>query len=258
MKTLVLKTKLSLMMCTIFLTACGGGSSDNNSTSIQQPNQNQIKYAELSGTAFSDKLLISANITAICKDGSGFRSNVTTDEKAKWKGEVDSAQFPCRIEVNSGTDTYHGYARGPGNINLNPLTDVVIANASAQVPTAWYKVGSSIDDAKLKSAQEALITALKNKGYDVDNSSDFFAKKSDATSNEYLLVKQLFSALDKSTTIEDFNALLLLLKDGNFSQIPQKISTPDIPQASWNIHLDACTNSSRTDIEQYYKCSKEL
>lgn len=251
MNFLTTQAKLGLLLITSFLTACGDGGGSDSNISGDQPKANQVSYGEISGTAFSNTVLTSAHVTALCKNGSGFKSSVNTNDKGEWKGEVDKNQFPCRIEINTNTQQYHGYAVKEGNVNINPLTDVVIANASTQIPTVWYKSGTNIDETKLKSSSDDLIKGLKNKGYDVDDSSNFFGKKLDETSKEFQIVKDLFSAIEKSTTIEDFNALLLLLKDGNFSQIPQKIAIGDnLPNLE--INSNACI---KQDDVNYDHCN---
>ena len=260
MNFLTTQTKLGLLLIISFLTACGGSGESDSNISSEQPKSNQVNYGEVSGTAFSNSVLTSANVTALCKNGSGFKSSVNTNDKGEWKGEVDKDQFPCRIEINSSSEQYHGYAVKEGNVNINPLTDVVIANASTQVPAVWYKSGTNIDETKLKSSSDDLIKRLKNKGYDVDDNSNFFEKKLDETSKEYQIVKDLFSAIERSTTIEDFNALLLLLKDGNFSQIPQKIAIGgNLPNLEINsnacikqddVHYDHCNSTFINDFTE--------
>ncbi|MFW1858393.1 hypothetical protein [Acinetobacter defluvii] len=252
-----IKMNLGIVITTAFLTACGGGGNNDDNTPVKEtPKDSQIRYNQLTGTAFSATPLEAASVTAVCKDGTGFKAKVTTDAQGKWKGDVNSTQLPCRLEVISDQQVYHGYAIKTGNVNLNPLTDLLIANATNQVPSIWYKTGSGIDEGRLKASNQALIKELKNKGYSIDESKDLINTVSNLSSSEYQVIKDLTLAIAASKTIVDINALLLLVKDGNLTQIPQKLDIV-IP---WKINLLACASTSlpTSSGSQYGKCSSDI
>ena len=81
---------LSAVLSGFLLSACGGGSgSDSQSSTTPNSNINsqQQTYAEIAGTAFSNKPLSDVKVNAICKDGSGFHADVVTDQEGQWKGK---------------------------------------------------------------------------------------------------------------------------------------------------------------------------
>ena len=250
-----IKMNLGIAVVTVLLTACGGGSSNNDNTPVKDtPKDPQMTYSQLVGTTFSTTPLQSASITAICKDGGGFKEKVITDAQGKWKGDVNSTQLPCRLEVTSSQKQYHGYATKAGNVNLNPLTDLLIANATSQLPSIWYKTGSAIDETRLKTSNTALLKTLKSKGYNIDESKDLIGTVSDLNSDEYQVTKDLISTIEKSITIKDFNELLLLIKDGNIGQIPNKTSiSENLP--SLQINPNACI---KIDEINYNHCNSTV
>lgn len=239
------------------LSACGGGSSDSQNPSVPNssthlPPQN---YAEISGVAFSNQALALVKVNAICKDGSGFKSEVTTDQDGKWSGEVNASQFPCRIEVQADRK-YYGYAQKTGNVNLNPLTTLVIAGSSGRLPSDWFKEEKDLDVTRLKNTIQNLIAELKQEGYSIDEKRDLLNSMSNLNTVEFKVVQELLAAIEANPNIEDFEALLLLIKDGNISQIPTKLNM--VITAPWNINLNACVRSKlegSDHLEMYLKCS---
>ncbi|MFC6168393.1 hypothetical protein [Acinetobacter terrestris] len=248
---------LTAVLSGFLLSACGGSSDSQNSPSSSNSSATptQQTYAELSGTAFSNKPLADAKVNAICKDGSGFKSSVTTDQEGRWLGEVNASQFPCRIEVQA-EQKYYGYAQKAGNVNLNPLTTLAIVGTSGKLPSAWYTEERNLDSSRLQNTIKNLITEFKQEGYSVDESRGWFNSLSDLNSVEFKVVQELLAAIEENPNIEDFEALLLLIKDGNISQIPAK---PDrVITVPWNINLNACVREKiegSDHIESYGKCS---
>ena len=72
-----IKMNLGIAVVTVLLTACGGGSSNNDNTPVKDtPKDPQMTYSQLVGTTFSTTPLQSASITAICKDGGGLKKKL--------------------------------------------------------------------------------------------------------------------------------------------------------------------------------------
>ncbi|MBL2057181.1 hypothetical protein ELJ02_40570, partial [Klebsiella pneumoniae] len=76
-------------------------------------------------------------------------------------------------EAKAEGQTYHSYIDHEGRVNINPLTDMVVAYASNQVPVTWYQSGSMTTE-KLNSANSALVAELIKKGYGINNDMDLF------------------------------------------------------------------------------------
>lgn len=252
--------KISGLLSVILLTACGGENGNSViEAKISQSNQNEVTYKLISGTAFSTSALNGANVTAICKDGIGFKNTVNVNTQGKWQGEVDNSKFPCRLQVKANGQSYYSYVEREGNVNINPLTDMVVAYASNQVPATWYQSGTMATE-KLNSANSALVTELIKKGYSVNNDVDLFNAEMKANSPIYQAIQELLEAIKNNRNIKDYDALLMLIKDGNLSQLPKKVDilNNSIPMI-FNFNTNACQIlPALENMQQYNKCSDKV
>lgn len=252
--------KISGLLSVILLIACGGENSNSVSEAkISQSNQNEVTYKLISGTAFSTSALNGANVTAICKDGIGFKNTVNVNTQGKWQGEVDNSKFPCRLQVKANGQSYYSYVEREGNVNINPLTDMVVAYASNQVPATWYQSGTMATE-KLNSANSALVTELIKKGYGVNNDVDLFNAEMKANSPIHQAIQELLEAIKNNRNIKDYDALLMLIKDGNLSQLPKRVDilNSSIPTI-FNFNTNACQIlPALENMQQYNKCSDKV
>jgi len=250
--------KISGLLSVILLIACGGENSNSVSEAkISQSNQNEVTYKLISGTAFSTSALNGANVTAICKDGIGFKNTVNVNTQGKWQGEVDNSKFPCRLQVKANGQSYYSYVEREGNVNINPLTDMVVAYASNQVPATWYQSGTMATE-KLNSANSALVTELIKKGYGVNNDVDLFNAEMKANSPIHQAIQELLEAIKNNRNIKDYDALLMLIKDGNLSQLPMKSDQILINPLNINIDTTACQQYDSGIIERYNYCTSNV
>ncbi len=250
--------KISGLLSVILLTACGGENSNSVSEAkISQSNQNEVTYKLISGTAFSTSALNGANVTAICKDGIGFKNTVNVNTQGKWQGEVDNSKFPCRLQVKANGQSYYSYVEREGNVNINPLTDMVVAYASNQVPATWYQSGTMATE-KLNSANFALVTELIKKGYGVNNDVDLFNAEMKANNPIHQAIQELLEAIKNNINIKDYDALLMLIKDGNLSQLPMKSDQILVNPLNINIDTTACQQYDSGIIERYNYCTSNV
>lgn len=252
--------KISGLLLVILLIACGGENSNSVSEAkISQSNQNEVTYKLISGTAFSTSALNGANVTAICKDGIGFKNTVNVNAQGKWQGEVDNSKFPCRLQVKANGQNYYSYVEREGNVNINPLTDMVVAYASNQVPATWYQSGTMTTE-KLNSANSALVAELIKKGYGINNDADLFNAEMKVNSPIHQAIQELLEAIKNNENIKDYDALLMLIKDGNLSQLPKKVDilNNSLPMI-FNFNTNACQIlPALENIQQYNKCSDKV
>lgn len=252
--------KISGLFLVILLIACGSENSNSVSEAkISQSNQNEVTYKLISGTAFSTSALNGANVTAICKDGIGFKNTVNVNVQGKWQGEVDNSKFPCRLQVKANGQSYYSYVEREGNVNINPLTDMVVAYASNQVPATWYQSGTMTTE-KLNSANSALVAELIKKEYGINNDADLFNAEMKVNSPIYQAIQELLEAIKNNENIKDYDALLMLIKDGNLSQLPKKVDilNNSIPMI-FNFNTNACQIlPALENMQQYNKCSDKV
>ena len=252
--------KISGLLLVILLIACGGENSNSVSEAkISQSNQNEVTYKLISGTAFSTSALNGANVTAICKDGIGFKNTVNVNAQGKWQGDVDNSKFPCRLQVKANGQSYYSYVEREGNVNINPLTDMVVAYASNQVPATWYQSGTMTTE-KLNSANSALVAELIKKGYGINNDADLFNAEMKVNSPIHQAIQELLEAIKNNENIKDYDALLMLIKDGNLSQLPKKVDilNNSIPMI-FNFNTNVCQIlPALVNMQQYNKCSDKV
>jgi len=250
--------KLTGLFSIILLVACGGENSNSvNEMQIVESKQAEVTYKVVVGTAFSNSALNGANVTAICKDGVGFKNPVVVNAQGQWQGEVDSSKLPCRLQVKANGQSYHSYIDQERDVNINPLTDMVIAYASNQIPVMWYQSGIMTTE-KLKSSNFALVAELIEKGYGIDNDVDLFNVEVRANSSIHQAIQELLEAIENNENIKDYDALVMLIKDGNLSQLPMKSDQILVNPLNINIDTTACQQYDSGIIERYNYCTSNV
>lgn len=187
-----------------------------------------IANTTLAGTAAVGAAIVNGTVTAKCANGTGFTQTVTTNAQGSFSGSLPPASFPCALQITGGTPavTLHSYALTSGTVNITPLTDLLIASASTQLPSAWFQNSSwQIDSAQLQTAQNNLKATLTNATYSlpVGNFDPFTVSFQIGDAWDQLL-DQLQAAIDASSTLSSYTDLLNLVKDGNFNALPPKAS----------------------------------
>ncbi|GAA3956781.1 hypothetical protein [Allohahella marinimesophila] len=203
------------------LVGCGGGSSSSGSSS-EDSNASQ---ATLSGRAAVGAPIVAASVVARCADGSGFTNDVGTDGSGRFEGQVASAALPCALRVNGSTaeTTLHSYAVVGGNVNITPLTDLIIAVATSASPSTWYDQSGQLPDAAtLASAQASFLNALRSEGYGLPGEDfDPFRTPFSIGDNADQLLDNLMAAVSIMANVENYAAFVDLLSSGNLASIPQ-------------------------------------
>ena len=188
--------------------------------------------SSLSGTAAVGQAIANAAVTAQCQNGSDFVATVTTDANGAWSGEVSSGSFPCVITVSGGTPavTLRSYANAAGTLNITPLTDLALIIQQATLDFSWADNTSLWPDAtQLTATTNSLLAALSDNGYIIPAGSPFstpFVIGDDWD----IVLDDIKAAIDSSTSIDDYEALATLLKDGNYSNIPTSPNAPLVPE----------------------------
>jgi hypothetical protein len=245
-------SKISIVSSlSIILTACGSGSSNSSEAEKSKPVVPSVTYSTVTGVASAATPLANAQVTANCKDNTGFKDTVTTDNHGKWSAKIDSSKFPCSLEVKSGAGVYHSYVTSAATVNITPFTDLAVALATNQMPVDWYKSGKEISADKLASATNLLVQELTKKNYNVPENFNPFTAVTSASISQ-LLSDFLAALAANSATIKDYSELLTLVKDGSVSSLPAKTSTvPVTPLTKLVIDPKACQLESD---ENYYYC----
>lgn len=205
-----------------------------------------VANVNLSGTAAVGAPIVNASVTAKCVNGSGFTQTVTTNAQGVYTGSLPLDSFPCALQVSGGNPavTLHSYALTSGTVNITPLTDLLVASASTQLPSAWFQGANwQIDSAQLQAAQNNLKTVLTNASYNLPAGNfDPFTISFQIGDVWDQLLDQLQAAIQASSTLSTYIDLLNLVKDGNFNSIPPKTSGG----GSGSGNASACYNADLT------------
>jgi len=213
----------------------------------------------LDGVAAVGAAIVNGTVTAKCANGSGFTQTVTTNSQGVFSGTLPITSFPCALQITGGTPavTLHSYALTSGTVNITPLTDLLIASATTQTPSAWFQSSSwQILEAQLQTAQNNLKTVLTNASYVLPQGNFDPLTISFQIGDVWdQLLDQLQAAIAASNTLSSYTDLLNLVKDGNLNAIPPKSSGN--PGGSGTGNAASCFNADLakqgTKIQLNYK-----
>jgi hypothetical protein len=123
-----------VFLLALLLEGCGGGASSNSVSS----------GATISGTAAVGTPIVNGSIKVTCASGNPL--STTTNNVGSWSVVFSGQTLPCAIEVSAGSingianaTSYHSIAVSAGNVNVTPLTDLIVANlVGSSIPTTWF------------------------------------------------------------------------------------------------------------------------
>ncbi len=141
---------ITALLVGFILTGCGGGSSSSGGSTPAT--------TSLSGTAAVGFAVANGTVNIKCASSTSIASS-TTSASGAIQATLSGQTLPCAIQVSGGTinsvantTNYHSIATSAGNVNVTPLTDLLIANlAGTATPSAWF--------ASLTTTQLAAIAA---------------------------------------------------------------------------------------------------
>jgi len=125
------------------LVALGGCGSDDDPAVLPPAPPDVLT---LSGTAATGAAIANGAVSVRCATGS---SSTTTSATGAFAAPVDGGRLPCALRVtDAGGAILHSVVAGSGgggsfNVNISPLTDMVVASASGIAPAAYYDSVSS-------------------------------------------------------------------------------------------------------------------
>lgn len=141
---------VSAIIIGLILAACGGGGASGGGTTQT--------VTSLSGTAAVGFAVVNGTVNIKCASSTAIAPS-TTSAAGAIQVNLTGQTLPCALQVTGGTingvgntNNYHSIATSAGNVNVTPLTDMLIANlAGTATPTTWF--------AGLTTAKLAAITA---------------------------------------------------------------------------------------------------
>lgn len=144
-------------------TACGGGGGSQSSTPAAPAPQQQI----ISGVAAAGWPLSG---TATIKDSKGVQATTPIGVSGIYSIDVSSMTppFVLRADGTVASNTYHIYSGATqadinGNINITPLTDLIISNMAGEAAADYYNSGNftSLTASALNNQQAKLQAVVQ-------------------------------------------------------------------------------------------------
>lgn len=218
------------------LSACGGD--DSTFVSSTPPKEEPplvTSYVTIKGTAISRNILSNATVTARCKDDSGFKNIVKSNEKGEWEGQVKLDQLPCRLKAKNDIDgnlTHYSVIFDASNhINITPFTDLAIAirKGYSYMPNVLYgaagrDINYDVLRANLNNNNNLLVRVLIEKDYDISPSTQFFSETIDINGNIMENIKGIMIAADTNRNRGSFSDLIRAVHIGDYTVlIPNKV-----------------------------------
>ena len=159
---------LSLISAAILtLTGCGGGGASDTASNGGNNNPPAVTTSSITGTAAAGLPLVG---TVTVKDATGATKTVAIGTNGSYTVDVTgmTAPFVFRAEGSAGGTAYvlHSAATSAdvnGNINITPLTDLIVSNVAGQLASSYFNSGdfASLTPAELSSETAALKEKLQ-------------------------------------------------------------------------------------------------
>jgi hypothetical protein len=155
---------LSTTFAAIALAACGGSSDAPAPTPPAPPAPPMLT---ITGVAATGKAVANAPVRARCATGTG---TATTQTSGSYLIEIPGGSLPCALEVAAAGAALHSAAAGSGagtvNVNITPLTELVLAKAAGGAPAGLFAAFDSaaqdqVSAAKLDAAIASVARALQ-------------------------------------------------------------------------------------------------
>ena len=163
-----LRRTAATALAAVLLGSCGGGGGGGSSG------------PSLGGVAATGAPMGAAEITVTCASGAPI--STTTSATGAWSVNLAPDNVvPCMVKASGGTPpvTLYSLAAATGNVNVTPLTNLVVAAAAGADPEAWIATNASSLSSKLvelsvalPAAKAAVVQGLTDAGYSLPE-SDF-------------------------------------------------------------------------------------
>ncbi|MEQ6886421.1 carboxypeptidase-like regulatory domain-containing protein [Salicola sp. Rm-C-2C1-2] len=256
---------VSSLSMVIGVTGCIDSSSDNNEPG--GPGDETSNQA-ITGTAAQGAPLRDATVTVRCvnDDTDETLTAVTNDAGVFKTDDVAESYFPCGLKADDpdSEQTFYSFAQEPGQANITPYTDMVIAVGASKDPVQWFenlkRDGFVMDQARIDNAMKVLNEGLKALGLPVDGKNPM--KTEFEIGDDYDLSMDRFMAGVSSTSnLGGYEALRPLLKDGNVlegvidnvpEQAPDQDDNNDTAQGyaqCWNEDYFRSAHTSELEFE---------
>lgn len=156
------------------LAGCAGGGGDAT------PSPPPASPLTLSGVAASGAALAAVPVSARCASGSG---SSTTAADGSFTLTVPGGSLPCVLKADAASGALVSLALGSGGTataNITPLTHLLLAQAAARDPAAYFEsfdagAAAALSSVLVAAAQNSVKRLLASAGIDLDAVGDWLA-----------------------------------------------------------------------------------
>ncbi|MBX9833749.1 MAG: hypothetical protein K2X78_11990 [Burkholderiaceae bacterium] len=150
--------RLLVLAAAAGLAACGGGGDAGGGTAPPPA------ATRLSGTAAVGAPIAGGTVQVRCSGGNLLES--MTGANGSWSVDTTGQSLPCAVRVAGGSlgagQAFHSVALSFDTLNITPLTDLIVANATGKLPAVWWGASGPADLGSLVPAQvEKALTSLR-------------------------------------------------------------------------------------------------
>lgn len=214
---------LALIMFTVSVSGCGSGDGDASVGS----GTTTVQGIAASGKPISSTVyMLSASSTSAL--------SVKTTAAGEFSIDTKGLQAPFIFKtVDSSNNVLFSYAKGPGNVNINPLTTIAVAVAASSAGTSLsglYNNGFTITASQIQSISNAMDTATNNVAISLDTLLKTFCPagsdlNTDFMSGTYAVNQQgLDDLFDKVVFTFSTDSVVITRQDNNASIFTAKLS----------------------------------
>jgi hypothetical protein len=145
-------------LAVLFIAGCGGGGGSGLGALV------------IEGIAAVGTPITSGNISVVCAAGSAVPATTTDPTTGAYSVTLSGQTLPCAVQVSGGaisgltntTLSYRSIATATGTTNVNPLTELIVANATGLTPSTWFAGVSSVPSALSGVGSTQVNNSVKN------------------------------------------------------------------------------------------------
>lgn len=201
--------------------ASGSGSSSGSSGSGASTGVT----GTLSGTAATGAPVVGGRVDVACAGGTDL--NTTTSNSGTWQVSLSGHTLPCKVRVSGGnlpaSQALHSVAVDLGNVNITPVTDLVVANLGGKTPASWWAAATPAELGKINADQVSAAVERIRSGLNLSTlaglnpvTATFTATPSDPLDKALEAIKAVFT---------DYGTLLTQAQGTNFAAFVQNYAT---------------------------------
>ena len=238
------------------LTACGGGGGSTTGAS-----------AIVKGVAATGWAIDKGSVTLVCATASTAPVNTASD--GSYSVDVSNMTLPCvaRVDYTDSTGKparLHSLVRGTGTVNINPVTDMVVASLSATGAASDVQVAEvkTYTEDRIRTATQMVKTELTSKGVSTAFlPDDVIGSKMTATSasgkgDDYDAVLDGIAAKTNIKTVE--NELKTGHEAGKLSTSTGQTGNATVGKAIYEASCQSCHGARIADASNASKTLKAI